>query len=208
MSTTYKRLLNRLSSIRVRPGWYTVIIKEAFQNMRDMILYRSGVRDGGVASKGTIAADSLGLNVTAVDTTLNGNLKAQLAALVDADVMTKAGVVEEPIFEDGAEAETYMTGTGLQAGETAYVTLIAMDGDGAGAATGDNGAALYLAVIAGTQTTYMSAAAFLTDAEIETALAASTGVHDGITGWVRLADVLWDEGGGAPDATVTVNRDA
>ena len=199
----FQRLLSRLASYPVRK-WFTTEIPNLAKDIRNILLTQSAVVSGGVVTGGTVTASALGLSTTASDSKINGVIKAQLAALVDVDVFTTAGNVAQAVYEDGATAAAIS----LAASETAYVTLIATDSDGAAAATGDNGAPLYLAVVAGSATTYMTATAYLTDAEIRSALLASTGVHDGATGFVRLADILWDENAASPIATVTVNRDA
>jgi hypothetical protein len=62
----------------------------------------------------------------------------------------------------------------------------------------------YLAVVAGTAATWNTASAAPSDADIEAALTASA-EHEGTTGWVRLADIEWIEGG---VSVVTPNRDA
>lgn len=205
MSTTAVRVLNKLGAFPVRK-WFDTEIKNLAQEVRNLLLAKSEVTLGGVASGGTVTATALGVTTTAADLKLAGNLKAQLGALSDTDLFTTALTVAQAVYEDGSDASGADLGAG--SGNTAYVTLIAADTDGAGGATGDNGAALYVAVVAGTASTFASATQFLTSAEIDAALAGSTGVHDGTTGWVSLATLLWDEGTGAPAVTVTVSRDA
>ena len=203
MSTTFGRLVNKLAAYPVRPGWFTKVIKELGQDLRLVLKNGSRVTSGGLASVGTVSATAFGVTTTAVDGVLNGTLKAQLALLGDVDLFTTAGTVAQAIYTDGSDA----SGIDLVAasGDTAWFSLVVVDSDGAGSATGENGAMLYLAVVAGTAATWSSASASPSDSDIEAALTASTGVHDGTTGWARLADVEWIEGG---VSVVTPNRDA
>lgn len=203
------RLLDKLVNYPVRPGWYTKVAQQLATDIRNLLLKGNAVLSGGVAAVGgTVSASVLQVTTTgALSAKLNGALKASLAAITDTDLFTTAGSVGQAIFEDGSSAAAISLATS----ETAQVTLVAVDSTGAGAATGDNGAALYVAVVAGVGgagKTYQTKTAPLTNAQIRAALMASTGVHAGTTGFVRLADFEWDEGGGSPAATVTVNRDA
>lgn len=184
--------------------WFNKAIQELARDLREILLTASAVISGGITTGGTITASALGVTTTALDAKVNGVLKLQLAALVDVDLFATAGNVAQAIFEDGSDA----SGISLATDEVAQVTLVATDSDGAGDKTGDNGALLYLAVVAGGPATYMTATQPLTDAEIRRAMLASTGVHDGAGGFVRLADIVWDENSASPIATVTVNRDA
>jgi len=199
-----QRLLAKFVNYPVNQ-WFTKEIPRLARDLRDLILNGSAVFAGGVVSAGaSVTASVLQIDSTALDAKLSGNLKLQLGAQTNADLFATAGSVGQAIYADGADA----SGISLATDETAYVTVVAVDSDGAGAATGDNGAVLLVAVVAGAAATYESQTAYLTDAEIRSALLASTGVHDGTTGFVRLADILWDENSASPTATVTVNRDA
>lgn len=201
----FQRLRDKLVNYPVSK-WFTTEIKNIAEDIRSMLMSASAIMGGGIAAAGaSVTASVLQATTTgALDAKLNGMLKLQLAAITDADLFTAAASVAQPIFADGADASAISLATD----ETAYVTLIAVDSDGAGAATGDNGAMLYLAVVAGSATTYMSQAAYLTDTQIRSALMASTGVHDGTTGFARLANILWDENSASPTATFIVARDA
>jgi hypothetical protein len=204
MSTTFGRVLNKLANYKTRPGWYTKVIKNLGQDLADLFKASSRVTAGGLATVGTVNATDFGVSVTALDATLNGTLKLQLALLADVDLFTTAAgppAIGQAVFSDGSDA----SGISLAGGETAQVALIAADSDGAGGATGEDGAMMYLAVVAGTATTYNDATSPPSDTDIESALTGSTGVHDGTAGWVRLADLDWIEAGGS---TVTPNRDA
>lgn len=198
-----QRLLAKLVNYPVNK-WFTTEIRNLASDLRSLLQSGSAVVSGGVTSGGTITASALGVTTTAVDAKVNGVLKAQLALLSDVDLFATAGTVAQAIYADGSDA----SGISLATDETAQVTLIAADTNGSGGATGDNGALLYVAVVAGTASTYAAQTTFLTDSELRSALLASTGVHDGTTGFVRLADILWDENSASPQVTVTVNRDA
>lgn len=201
---TFQRLLDKFANYPARSGWYTKVIPDITSEIRHLLKHGSAVIIGGVTTGGTVSASALGVTTTALNAKTNGQLKAQLAALSDADLFTTTGGVGQAIFSDGADA----SGISLATDETAHVTLIAADSDGSGDHTGDTGDLLYVAVVAGTDSTYAAASAPLTDGELRSALRASEGVHDGTTGFVRLSNILWDENSGSPEATVTVARDA
>lgn len=204
-----QRLLDKLALYPVRPGWYTKVIQELAADLRTLQLSGSAVQSGGVGADGTISASALGTTTTgALVAKVNGVLKASLAALADVDLFATAGSVGQAIFADGSDA----SGISLATDEVAQVTLIATDSDGAGGANDEDGGALiYLAVVAGVggaSKTYQNQTAPLTSAQIRSALLGSTAVHDGATGFVRLADIVWDENSASPTAVFTVNRDA
>lgn len=206
MSTNFARLSAKIASYPVRPGWFTKVIKSLAADLATLLESGSAVQSGGVAADGTISASALGTTTTgALVAKTNGVLKASLAALTDVDLFATAGSVGQAIYADGADA----SGISLATDEIAQVTLIALDSDGAGGANdADGGALLYLAVVAGTATTYAAQTQPLTSAEIDAAIAASTGVHDGTTGWLQLATIVWDENSASPTAVFTVARDA
>lgn len=200
-----QRLLAKFVNYPVNK-WFTTELKNIARDLRSLLLTASAVQSGGIITAGTTVSASV-LQVTtaaATVTKLNGVLKADIAAQTDSDLFATSGAIGQAVFADGADA----SGISLATDETAYVTVIAVDSDGAGGASGDNGAALLVAVVAGAAATYENQTAFLTDAEIRSALLASTGVHDGTTGFARLANILWDENSASPTTTITVARDA
>lgn len=198
-------LYRKLSAFPVL-GWYKSAIRELALNIVTAFGTISQVYSGGVASAGaSVTASVLQVSTSAaLASKIHGELKENAAALADADILAVAGAVARPTYSNGTTA----VGITLTGDQVARVTLIATDSNNSGGATGDNGAALYVAVVAGTSTTYAAATAFLTDGQIADALKAATGVHAGATGFVRLADILWDRNGGSPTATFTVNRSA
>jgi hypothetical protein len=200
------RLLAKLADYPVTK-WFNKAIKELAKDLRTLLSTASGVLSGGVVSFDSATATTLLITSTALDTKINGVLKAQLAAIsVADDLFDTAGPIGQAIYEDGSDASAIdLTGG---SGNTAWVKLIATDSDGGGGATGEDGAVILVAVVAGTSATFQDQTQVLTDAEVRTALLNSTGVHDGANGFVGLADILWDEGTSSPTATVTVNRDA
>lgn len=164
---------------------------------------RSEIRAGGVLSAGgTISASAMQVDLTACDTTLAGKMQAQFAALNDTDLFTTAGSVGQAIYTDGATAAAIA----LDTDEVARVAVILCNSDGAGGVTDDNGAPLIVAVVAGTAATFAAQTAPPTSAQIQAALEASAGVHAGVTGWVWLGHVVWDENSASPQVTVTKNR--
>jgi hypothetical protein len=165
---------------------------------------RNEVVSGGIVTAGTLAAGALKVNMTALACTLNGMIQSPIAALSDVDLLVKSGDVAQPIYAaDGATAAALELGTD----ETAYVTLIVANTDGAGAAdAADNGDCKLIAIVAGDADTYENATAHLTSQEIEAALAASTDVHDGVTHWQHVAQVLFANPSDTPEITVVANR--
>ena len=198
-------LLNKLNAYPILK-WYTVEIPNLARDLLAYLAAGSAVSVGGIVANGTtVTASALGLISSAVDAKIGGVLKLQLAALVtNVDVTITAGDVGQPIFADGTDASAIS----LDTDEIAQVTIVVTDSDGAAAATGENGAMLYVAIIAGTATTYMTTTTPVTDGGILAALEASTGIHDGATGAARLADVVWDENTASPTSVTTSNRDA
>ena len=197
-------LLDKLNAYPVKK-WFTTEIPNLARDLLAHLASASAVSAGGLVANGTtVTASALGLISSAVDAKIGGVLKTQLAALVtNVDVTITAAGVGQPIFADGTDASAISLATD----EVAQVTLVVTDSDGAGAATGEDGAMLYVAIIAGTATTYMSTTAPVTDSGILAALEASTGVHDGATGAARLADIVWDENSASPTSVTTANRD-
>ncbi|NIQ97691.1 MAG: hypothetical protein GWN87_28590 [Desulfuromonadales bacterium] len=201
MSTTSARLLAKFGAYPVRK-WFTVEIPNLARDILDLLSEKSEVSGGGVLTFDSSSDSTFLITSTALDAKLGGNLKETLAAIgAGDDLFDPVAPIGQAIYEDGSDA----SGISLAAAETAYFRVIAVDSDGGGGATGDNGAMLLVAVVAGDASTYASATQQLTDSEVDAALAASTGIHDGTTGWVNLADCFWDQAG---VDTVTPNRDA
>jgi hypothetical protein len=174
----------------------------------DALTRGNAITSGGVADPGAtgVSATTLNTDVTAFNCKLDGQLKATGTSLSDTDVLAAAA---KPIFSDGSLAEGGSDIT-LANDEDAYITLVAVNGDGAGAVTGEDGAVAVVAVVAGIAGAYSGLGGPLTDVEIDRALAASAGVGgwEATTGWARLADVYWSNPGGTPASDYTVNRDA
>ena len=204
MSTPKGRsILSDLSQCASR-GWYVKDFTKLVQKILDVVQHRNEILSGGVASVGaTVSASVLQANVTAMSVVMNGRLKAATAALTNTDLFATAGSIGQAIYTNGATAAAIS----LTAGQVAQVALIACNTDGAGGADDlDNGAVKFVAVVAGTATTFMTKTAPPTSVEVQAALAASTGVHAGVTGWVHVATIEWDEGSGSPVATFALNR--
>lgn len=204
MSTPVGRsIVQSLSEYAVR-GWYTREFPRLVTKIIEAVQHRNQVSAGGVVSAGgTISASVLQINTTALDSVLNGLMKAQLAAQTNLDLFTTGGAAAQAIFADGSTAAAISLG----ASEKAYVAILACNTNGAGAAVDtDNGVVKLLAVVAGTSSTFATMDAPPSSVEIQAALEASTGVHAGVTGWVWLASAEWDEGGGSPAVTITLNR--
>jgi hypothetical protein len=183
--------------------WFNKEFTRLAQLTADTFATRSEITSGGGGlAAGTVTTSALHLTYSAISTLLNGLIMSDVAAIADVNVLAAAGSVGAAIYEDGSA----YTGDAITLGalETAYVTLVVTNSDGAGAAAGDDGAPLLIAVVAGTSAaTGITATAFVSSVDVAAALAGSTGVHAGTTAWVHYAEVLW---AGTPGATPTLNR--
>jgi hypothetical protein len=202
-----KSAMQRLFNWTPRLSWY-----KELRNIRDSIVgahrERSEIDGGGVFEEGaSISATTLNLDFSGMSCRMRGRLMAPMPAGVDTDILSKTAYVGEPIYADGVSA-TGGDALSLGADETAYVTLIACNSDGAGGADeDDNGSSKLLAIIAGSASDFADQTEHLSSAEIQAALEASDSVHDGVTGWAHLAQIEFtDAGGAAWSATITGNR--
>jgi len=184
-------------------GWFTREFPRLVNQIISSFQHRNEVVSGGVVTAGTVTASALGLSVTAVGLILNGRIKAALGALANVDLFTTAGNVAQPIYTNGATAAAISLATD----EIAHVAIIACNSGQDGTAVDtDNGAPLYLAVVNGTASTFAAQTGPPTSVQIQAALEASTSKHAGVTGWVWLASVVWDENSASPTGVVTLNR--
>jgi len=115
----------------------------------------------------------------------------------DIDMLTAGGEVSQPINLDGSDA----SGVTLGAGEKVAGALIYTNSDGSGDAVGANISHKALLVL-GTPTTGDTTP--ITSRQIQNALDASTGVHDGWTAWMWAAAFEWTD---APALTIVPNVD-
>lgn len=180
-----------------------------FTQFAHLYTHRNEIVDGGIVTSGAaVAHNNMQLDVTELKCTLDGKMKAALAADDDVNYLAKAGTVGQPIYQDGADA----TGFSLvdDSEDVAYVTLIVCDSKGDGDPdTDDNGNAVVVAIIAGEAAgddKWNTKTAHLTTAEIQAALSAAAGIHAGVVGWAHLAQVVFDENDQAPTVTITMNR--
>lgn len=198
-----KSALQRLSSF-VPTSWYTTAIKNLMQKIIDAHAERSEIISGGLLSVGgTISSSALQIDMTAMSVMLKGYIMAAIGAQNDVDLFTTASAVGQAIFADGSSAAAIL----LSGTQTAYVTVIVCNSDGAGGADEtDNGTPLLVAVVAGTSSTYAAQTGYLTSTQIQAALEASTGVHAGVTAWAHVGRVPWANAGGSPTGTPVPNR--
>jgi hypothetical protein len=204
MSTAVgKSILQSLGELKVR-HWFTKEFPNLVEKMISAMQNRNQIVEGGVVTAGgTISASVLQIDMTAVKSVLKGRIMADFALLNDVDLFTTAASIAQPIFTDGATAAAISLATD----ETAYVTVILCNTDGAGgAAEGDGGTPLLLAVVHGTALTYGAQTGHATSTQIQAALDASVGVHAGVTGWAHVAQILWDENSASPIVTIRKNR--
>ncbi len=212
MIITGKTPLQRLLAFNPKAkGWYTKTISafmdaiiRAFRLRNEVLGGCTALADG--SGDTTMDHDHFEVGMTGnLATMLNGRLMAEIAAFAAAgsalDLLDDEETgIGQPIFSDGSSADIAggeWTGLADDAIETCYGTLIACNSDNEGGADeDDNGAPLLVLVIAGTGTTYGDAEAHLTSAEIQDALEASTDIHDGVTGWTHVAQIVFTSGDG------------
>ena len=197
-----KNALQKLFNWTPRKSWYKELRKSRHQIV-DSYRERSEILDGGIVTEGTETATELVAGIAECKVMLAGRQMTLAALATTSDLLTAATGIGQAIYDDGSNA----TAAALASGEVAYVTLIICNTDGAGGAdTDDGGTCLVVAVISGSGTGDYDAE-HVTSAEIQAALDASDGVHDGTTAWAHLAQLTWtDTGGSAWAIAVTMNR--
>lgn len=185
--------------------WYNTAIPNALSAVATAYGNRNEVKDGAIFTSGTETTTAAQVSMTTANSVLKGYLMAASGALTDQDLLATAGAVGQPIMQDGTTGVGIVT---LASDEEVKLSVILVNTDGAGGADeSDAGTPLVVAVMAGTdEATAKAATAFLTSEEIYAALAASTGVHDGATGWVHLANIEFNNPSGVPGTTITANR--
>jgi hypothetical protein len=200
-----KSVIQLLSTFRVR-RWYTSALYDLVAKTIEAVQYRNEIVSGGIVTEGTVSPTVMKANISSMASVLKGRIMAAGVA-ADLDLLVAGGQIGQPLFEDGSDATSFVT---LGASEHVRATLIVTNSDGAGGAVEtDAGTPKFVAVFAGTtQATAKAATAFLTSVEIQAALDASTGVHDGVTAWQHVADLLFARaaGPGATTLTPTANR--
>jgi len=202
MSTPLGRnVFQRLYNFKVRK-WFTKEIPALADDVVATYRDRNEIPFGGITSVGaSVTTSVMQLDISPYEPILFG-LNKTPATETNADMFATAGTVGQAIFVDGSDA----TGITLGVGEKAHMAIIVSDSDGSGGSdTDDNGGSLHIAVVAGTATTYAAATDYPSSQDIQDALDASTGVHDGTTGWAWLATSQWDQAAG-PGAVLRLNR--
>lgn len=196
-----KRILQAVAQFKSRK-WPSKDIETLADKIAEFFQERNEIISGGVTIDGEGSDDAvLNVDMTALESVLNGRLMAAVAAATPRDLFATAGSVGQAIYEDGSDA----SGIELADPSTARVTLILCNSDGAGGASeDDNDAPLLVAVVAGTAAAL--GAAHLSSQEIQDALEASTDIHDGVTGWAHVCQILWSRAGAAYTVTPTMNR--
>lgn len=197
-----KRILQAVAQFKSRQ-WPAKDIEKLADKIAEFFQERNEIVEGGIVTEGTgTSSSALVVDTTELRSILKGRMMAAIAAQNDTDLFTTAGVVGKAIYSDGADA----SGISLANPSTAKVTLIVCNTDGAGAADeDDNGTPLLVAIVAGTSTSLGTS--HLTSTQIQDALDAATGIHDGVTGWAHVCQIDWARTGAATwTVGVTMNR--
>lgn len=183
-----KRILQAVAQFQSRK-WPGKDIELLADKITDHYQTRNEIISGGVVSSGAgTSSSALPITTSALNVVLRGRMMAVVAAQTAQDLFTTAGVFTKAIYEDGADA----SGVSLSAdGDVAHVTVIVCNTDGSGGAVEtDNGACKLLAVVAGTAADH-SSSAHLSSQAIQDALDAATDLHDGVTGWAHVCQIVW-----------------
>jgi hypothetical protein len=202
-----KRILQFAYAPVVR-GWFVEEIPTAINRLIDTYGTRNEVLGGGSGAAasdevGAVTSSRIGFDLSSMDTMLRGRLMDATGTLSNTDLLTKAASVGQPIFADGADASAL----DLSTDETAYCTLVVTNSDGAGGADeADDGTPVFVLVIAGTSSTYADQSDHLDSYQIKLALAASSGIHDGTTGWQHVCRFVFDENDGSPQLSDVVSN--
>lgn len=200
-----RAILQAIRNFRAKnSGWPTKGVDDLAELIVTTFQRRNQITAGGVASLGTgLTAAVLPIDLTAMDCTLNGKIRAQLALLNDVDLFTTAASIGRATFQDGADA----SGIAVDSNGTVRGTVVATNSNGAGGVTDtDNGAVILVAVLKGTAATAEAQTTHLTSQEIQDALDAATGVHSGGVSWAHVTQFNWNNPAGTPAATFTLNR--
>jgi len=185
MATQYgKTALQALKAFR-STKWFTKDFISLASDIAAKYASRNEVLFGGLLSVDSTGAQDLSFTQAAGEIMLAGKMHPFAAISVARDLHASNLV----IFSDGADASS-VTLTGAVGN---YISIIACNSDSAGSVSAEGVAPVLVAVINGTDAaTAAASTAPLTSAEIQAALEASSGVHDGVTGWVHIAHISGD----------------
>jgi hypothetical protein len=157
--------------------WFTKSFVTLVDEISRLYGKRTEILDGGLVTKGaTVTAEVCQIDLSEMKVILGGVL-GTVAALDDKDCIAGAEFGQS-IFSDGSTGEALV----IASAQTAFITLIVCNSNNGGStATTPK----LVAVINGTGPSPV-ATAHLTTAEINAALAASTGKHAGVTEWAHI----------------------
>lgn len=186
--------------------WFTKSIATLVDEISRVYGARNEVVHGVLFSHagGTLSATAIPLDFTAGALTIGGTLN-DLALGNDKDLFTVSAPISGAIWSNGDGEDD--TSFSIPSDDTAYITIIATNSDGAGSTSSTLN---LVAVIAGSDNSSLDAD-HLTTAEINTALAASSGEsanydHSGCS-WCHVAQLVYaDTSGSSWTATITDNR--
>lgn len=159
--------------------WFTKSFVDLVEDISLRYTKRTEILDGGLVTKGTtLSATVCDLSVSEMKTIMGGVLTT-VSAISDKDcIAPEGGGFGQAIFSDGSNGNTLS----LTSTARAFITIIVCNSDGSGSTSATP---LVIAVINGTSPSPTSTA-HLTTAEINAALAASTGKHAGVTEWAHV----------------------
>jgi hypothetical protein len=159
--------------------WFTKSFVDLVEEISLRYTKRTEILDGGLVSKGThLSATVCDLDVGEMKIIIGGVLTT-VGAISEKDcIAPEGGGFGQAIFSDGSNGNTLS----LTSTARAFITIIVCNSDGGGSTSATP---LVIAVINGTGTS-PTATAHISTAGINAALAASTGIHAGVTEWAHV----------------------
>lgn len=159
--------------------WFTKSIVKLVDEISLRYTKRTEILDGGLVTKGTtLSATVCDLNVSEMKTIIGGVLTT-VSAISEKDcIAPEGGGFGQAIFSDGSNGNTL----NLAASAKAFITIIVCNSDGGGSTSATPAV---IAVINGTGPSPASLE-HISTAGINAALAASTGIHAGVTEWAHV----------------------
>ncbi len=162
---------------------------------RNEVLFGCLASDGGGATSG----NDLDVSLAAGEVMLAGKMHP-LGALANQNL---SNVANHLILSSGADG----SGVTLTGDAGNYVALIAINSNVSGGVIAEGTAPLIMGVLNGTDASTAAAATqVLNSSEITAALAASSGVHDGHTGWAWIAQLEFNVTANTVTVTSNINN--
>ncbi len=158
--------------------WFTKSFVDLVEEISLRYSKRTEILDGGLITKGTTLSATVCDITVAEMKIIMGGVLSTVSAISDKDCLAPESAFGQAIFSDGSNG----AGLTLSSSARAFITIIVCNSDSNGSTSATP---LVIAVINGVGSSPV-ATAHLTTAEINAALAASTGKHAGVTEWAHI----------------------